>query len=77
MLPTYENGDVIRCTRDKKDIKRGDIVVFPYKHSFLVKRVVGIPGDVLYVKKGKLYINGGYENSFLYNSKCRQQVSQT
>jgi signal peptidase I len=53
-----------------RDPKRGDVVVFvsPYQADeelvghdptpTLVKRLVGTPGDTLYMRKGLLYVNG-------------------
>lgn len=40
--------------------KRGEIVVFysPQDGKRLVKRVIGIPGDTIYMQDDKLYING-------------------
>ena len=40
--------------------KRGEIVVFysPQDGKRLVKRVVGIPGDTIYMKDDQLYVNG-------------------
>jgi signal peptidase I len=44
-----------------RQIRRGDIVVF-YKPEnidmFLVKRVVGIPGDKIHLRNGVVYLNG-------------------
>jgi signal peptidase I len=48
-----------------RDVHRGDIVVF-YKpteerdgnHIFLVKRVIGIPGDHIHLRNGIVYLNG-------------------
>ena len=44
-----------------RDVRRGDIVVF-YKPGepdlFLVKRVVGIPGDRIHLRNGVVYLNG-------------------
>jgi signal peptidase I len=48
-----------------REVKRGDIVVF-YKpaeeangeHTFLVKRVIGIPGDRIHLRNGIVYLNG-------------------
>jgi len=50
------------------DPRRGDIVICwsPADGARLVKRVVGIPGDVLEMKNGRLIINGktlDYENT--------------
>lgn len=42
-------------------LERGDIAVFtlPYKNSEdFIKRVVGLPGDTIQMKKGRLIING-------------------
>jgi signal peptidase I len=48
-----------------REVKRGDVVVF-YKpieerngeHIFLVKRVIGIPGDRIHLRNGIVYLNG-------------------
>jgi signal peptidase I len=48
-----------------RDVQRGDVIVF-YKpipeadgeHIFLVKRVVGIPGDRIHLRGGIVYLNG-------------------
>jgi signal peptidase I len=52
-----------------REVKRGDVVVF-YKpvpetdgeHIFLVKRVVGIPGDRIHLRNGVVYLNGAPQN---------------
>jgi signal peptidase I len=44
-----------------RDVHRGDIIVFlkPGEPDlFLVKRVVGIPGDKLHLRNGVVYLNG-------------------
>src|SRR3984885_239251 len=48
-----------------RDVRRGDVIVF-YKpveerngeHIFLVKRVIGIPGDHIHLRNGVVYLNG-------------------
>ena len=45
--------------------QRGDVIVFqwpldPTKN--FVKRLVGVPGDTLYMKSGELYVNGEHQN---------------
>ena len=64
MLPTVESGDsvfVIDRYYNQAQPTRGDLVVFklPGNPSIdFVKRVVGLPGDRVQMKKGVLYING-------------------
>ena len=42
-----------------RDVARGDIVVFHHPQPpFLVKRVVGIPGDRLRIEDGRVTVNG-------------------
>jgi signal peptidase I len=48
-----------------RDVRRGDIIVF-FKPGepdlYLVKRVVGIPGDHLHLRNGIVYLNGQAQN---------------
>lgn len=63
MRPTLRSGDRLRCAalRPRDIIRRGQLVVFEYpsEHSLIfVKRVVGLPGEVVEVEDGLVYING-------------------
>ena len=40
------------------DIKRFDIVVIKKDKEYLIKRVIGLPGETVEYKDNKLYING-------------------
>jgi signal peptidase I len=42
-----------------RQVQRGDIVVFhhPQPHPYLVKRVIGIPGDHLRIENGRVVVN--------------------
>jgi signal peptidase I len=42
-----------------RDVERGDIVVFhhPQPHPYLVKRVIGVPGDHLRIDNGHVMVN--------------------
>jgi signal peptidase I len=39
--------------------KRGDVVVFqhPHQNRVMIKRVIGLPGDAIEMREGKLFIN--------------------
>jgi signal peptidase I len=42
-----------------RDVARGDIVIFHHpQHPYLVKRVVGMPGDRLRIANGRVTVNG-------------------
>ena len=64
MYPTLEDKDnliVEKITYRFKDPQRFDIVVFPYKykkHTHYIKRVIGLPGETVLIKDGKIYIDG-------------------
>ena len=53
-------GRLSRWLLPYRDVQRGDIVVFrhPQPHPYLVKRVVGIPGDRLRIQDGRVLVNG-------------------
>ncbi|MGI5901007.1 MAG: signal peptidase I [Desulfitobacteriia bacterium] len=65
MLPTIQLNDrliVDRFFYKFKPIERGDIVVFKapdnsMEDKDLVKRVIGLPGETVEIKNGKVYIN--------------------
>jgi signal peptidase I len=52
-------GCLSRWLLPYRDVARGDIVVFHHpSRPFLVKRVVGIPGDRLRIEDGRVTVNG-------------------
>lgn len=64
MAPTLNVGDGIvvnRLSYVSHSPERGDIVVFEseeYSGEYLIKRVVGLPGDVIDIKDGDVFVNG-------------------
>lgn len=62
MQPLLNSGDVILMNRLSYDFgkpKRMDVVVFEREDKKTnVKRVIGIPGDVVQIKEGEVYVNG-------------------
>ncbi len=69
MLPNFENGEYLLTDKLSYQFgqpQRGDVVVFkappsePCSESECeyIKRVIGVPGDRVMVKEGKVYLNG-------------------
>ena len=61
MMKTLHDGDImILNIIDYKfsDIERFDIVVVDQGQEYLIKRVIGLPGETIEYKNNKLYVNG-------------------
>jgi signal peptidase I len=64
MLPNFEEGDCIMvnkvCYRSS-DPQRGEVIIFdppfPSEYPF-IKRVIGLPGETVEIKEGKVFIDG-------------------
>ncbi len=58
------------------DPKRGEIVVFysPANGDRLVKRIIGVPGDIIAMHRNRLYINGKPLNYATLDSKFVQAL---
>ncbi len=64
MLPTLHSGErllVDKLTYRFREPQRGEIVVFRYpadpSHHF-IKRIIGVPGDHVEIRGGRVYVNG-------------------
>ena len=73
MDPTLKDGDLMilnKLSYKVGDIKRFDIVVIDNGNSNIIKRVIGLPGEVVKFEDNKLYINDSeIEESFLPEGK--------
>lgn len=65
MSETLENGDQILVNRFMYKMigpKANDVIVFlpngNEKSHYYVKRVIGVPGDTVQIKDGRIYVNG-------------------
>jgi signal peptidase I len=61
MQPTLQSGDLLVVDRrayDRSQPRRGDIVLARYRDGWIIKRVVGLPGEEVELKRGTLFING-------------------
>ncbi|HTL48613.1 MAG TPA: signal peptidase I [Verrucomicrobiae bacterium] len=81
MIPTFLVGDRIfvdKISYRFRPPERGDIIVFKYpldKKKDFVKRLVGLPGEAVEIKDGKIVINGKvlddkvFTKNYYYNVK--------
>ncbi|MBE6154952.1 MAG: signal peptidase I [Firmicutes bacterium] len=70
MNPTLKDGEVLLLNKfiyRFSDVKRGDIISLDYDDTkYLIKRVIGLPGDTINIKNNKVYINNQvYEEDYL------------
>lgn len=73
MQPTIDPGDFLIMSKQSYrfgEIERGDVIIFKSNikredtnhKKLLIKRVIGIPGDVITISGGNVYINGKKAN---------------
>lgn len=58
MEPTIRDGDLVFTMNRGRKVEVGDIVTFRKNEELLLKRVVGVEGDVLEMRHGFLFRNG-------------------
>lgn len=64
MEPNFSNGEYLltdKITYRLREPKRGDVIVFKAPGTNgdeFIKRIIGLPGEKILIKSGKIYING-------------------
>lgn len=62
MDPTFKDGDYLivdQISYNFEKPERGDVIILKYPSNpkrFLIKRVIGLPGETVVIKNGKVYI---------------------
>lgn len=57
MSPTLQNDELVMCSK-RSNFKSGDVVAFYFNNKILLKRVIGVAGDVIDIKEdGTVYVN--------------------
>lgn len=79
MINTLKDSDIMimdKISLNTNPIKRFEIVVITYQNRYLIKRVVGLPGEKIEYKDNKLYVNGEYvEEPFLDKEQVTNDIS--
>lgn len=60
MYPTLHDTDIMLLNKISyrfSNIERFDIIVLEYEDEYLIKRVIGLPGEKIEYKNNKLYVN--------------------
>lgn len=59
MKNSFLQGDMLLVKKyDIKDIEKYDVVVAKIKSQNVIKRVIGLPNETVYIDNGAVYING-------------------
>ena len=60
MSSTLKDGDIMLLNKVglRKGIERFNIVVIKNDNKYIIKRVIGLPGEIISYKEETLYING-------------------
>lgn len=58
MEPSLNDGDIVLLVKTKH-LETGDLCAFYYSNKVLVKRVIGTPGDYIWIESdGTVFVNG-------------------
>lgn len=59
MEPILDDGEILVAVRGQRYIQHGDIIAFYFNNQVLLKRAIGLPGDVVNIDKdGNVFVNG-------------------
>ncbi len=81
MNDTLHNDDVLfvdKISMNISGLKRGDIVILDApdeENTKYIKRVVGMPGDVVSIEDGKVYVNGEYYEENYTNTDTTNPIT--
>jgi signal peptidase I len=60
MEPNFSDGQFVQVEslEDLSSLKRGDVIIFEWNETTLLKRLIGLPGETVEIREGSIYIDG-------------------
>ncbi|MEN6389053.1 MAG: signal peptidase I [Syntrophomonas sp.] len=81
MAPTFTNGEKITVDSrayGSSQPQRGDIIAYKDESGVvMIKRVIGLPGEQIEIKDGKVYVNGNEITENYLNKQNSTEASGT
>jgi len=79
MLPSFKDGQLVKIKRfdrfQEPDLKRGDVILFLFPEdpsTSYIKRLIGLSGDTVEIRDGKVIVNGQELNEPYVDSRLNQ-----
>lgn len=80
MQDTLQDGEVVFALRRRVhgEIRRFDVILckYPNRKGLFVKRVVGLPGETVWIEEDVLYVNGEPVEETFPRRKCLRPMTE-
>ena len=57
MMPTYHSHQIVFANKLSPSYERFSIVIVKTSNELMIKRIIGLPGETIQIKKGAVYID--------------------
>ncbi len=75
MNPTLEQGELVLSITPRGEYHRGDIIAFDAAEGTTIKRIIGLPGEKVFIDKyGSVFINDKELKEEYLKTKVRGEI---